>query len=50
MTASKPEVKVHDKLYINGQWTEPAARGLLDVINSTTEDVMGRVPKGTPAD
>jgi acyl-CoA reductase-like NAD-dependent aldehyde dehydrogenase len=50
MTASKPEVKVHDKLYINGRWTAPAARGLLDVINSTTEEVMGRVPEGTPED
>jgi betaine-aldehyde dehydrogenase len=50
MTASKPEVKVHDKLYINGQWTEPAGKGLLDVINSTTEEVMGRVPEGTQED
>src|SRR5256885_15276 len=50
MTASKPEVKVHDKLYINGQWTEPAGKGLLDVINSTTEEVMGRIPEGTAED
>jgi acyl-CoA reductase-like NAD-dependent aldehyde dehydrogenase len=50
MTASKPEVKVHDKLYINGQWTEPTGKGLLDVINSTTEEVMGRVPEGTRED
>src|SRR5438128_4097182 len=50
MTASKPEVKIHDKLYINGQWTEPAGKGFLDVINSTTEEVMGRVPDGTPED
>jgi betaine-aldehyde dehydrogenase len=50
MTASKPEVKVHDKLYINGRWAEPAGRGLLDVTNSTTEEVMGRIPEGTPED
>lgn len=50
MTASKPEVKVHDKLYINGKWVEPAGKGLLDVINSTTEEVMGRIPEGTPED
>ena len=50
MTASKPEVKVHDKLYINGQWAQPAGRGFLDVTNSTTEEVMGRIPEGTPED
>ena len=50
MTASKPEVKIHDKLYINGEWVEPAGTGLLDVINSTTEEVMGRIPEGTPED
>jgi aldehyde dehydrogenase (NAD+) len=50
MTASKPEVKVHDKLYINGEWVEPAGKGLLDVTNSTTEEVMGRIPEGTPED
>ncbi|HEY9231778.1 MAG TPA: aldehyde dehydrogenase family protein, partial [Blastocatellia bacterium] len=43
-------MKVHHKLYINGQWVQPAGTGLLDVINSTTEEVMGRVPEGTPAD
>jgi betaine-aldehyde dehydrogenase len=50
MTASKPEVKVHDKLYVNGKWVEPAGKGLLDVTNSTTEEVMGRIPEGTPKD
>lgn len=50
MTASKPEVKVHDKLYINGEWAEPVGKGLLDVTNSTTEEVMGRIPEGTPED
>ena len=51
MTASiKSEVKVHDKLYINGQWVEPAGKGLLDVTNSTTEEVMARIPEGTAED
>ncbi|HWO00320.1 MAG TPA: aldehyde dehydrogenase family protein [Blastocatellia bacterium] len=51
MTASpKPEVSVHEKLYVNGIWVEPAGKGLLDVINSTTEEVMGRVPEGTVED
>ena len=51
MSASQQtEIKAHDKLYINGQWVEPAGTGRLDVINSTTEEVMGRIPEGTPAD
>lgn len=51
MTASKLEdVKVYDKLYVNGEWIEPAGPGMLDVINSTTEEVMGRIPEGTPED
>ncbi|HJQ67561.1 MAG TPA: aldehyde dehydrogenase family protein [Blastocatellia bacterium] len=43
-------MKVHDKLYINGQWVEPAGKGLLDVTNSTTEEVMARIPEGTAED
>ncbi|MEK6325494.1 MAG: aldehyde dehydrogenase family protein [Acidobacteriota bacterium] len=43
-------MSVHDKLYVNGGWAEPAGKGMLDVINSTTEEVMGRVPEGTPED
>lgn len=51
MTASrKPDVKVYDKLFINGQWVEPASANLLDVIDSTTEEVMARVPEGTVED
>lgn len=51
MTASrKPDVIVHDKLYINGKWVEPAGSGLLEVTNSTTEEVMGRIPEGTAED
>ena len=51
MTAYKESnVIVRDKLYINGKWQAPASSGLLDVVNSTTEEVMGRVPEGTAAD
>ncbi|HEV2667442.1 MAG TPA: aldehyde dehydrogenase family protein, partial [Blastocatellia bacterium] len=46
----KPEVKVHNKLYINGQWVKPNGSGMVDVINSTTEEVMGSVPEGSPED
>jgi aldehyde dehydrogenase (NAD+) len=51
MTASRQaDAMVFDKLYINGAWVAPAGAGTLDVINSTTEEVMGRIPDGTPAD
>ena len=51
MTASRqPDVGVREKLYADGEWVEPAGKGMLDVINSTTEEVMGRVPEGTAED
>ena len=51
MTASKPtSVKEHSKLYLNGEWVQPSGSGTLEVINSTTEEVMGRIPEGTPED
>ena len=51
MTASRqPEISVREKLYVNGQWVEPAGKGMLDVINSTTEEVMGRIPEGNAED
>src|SRR5215468_4828779 len=49
-TTTKPEVKMHDKLYINGQWVKPNGAGMIDVIDSTTEEVMGRVPEGSSED
>src|SRR5215467_4070389 len=42
--------RVHDKLYINGQWVKPNGAGTIDVIDSTTEEVMGRVPEGSSED
>lgn len=42
--------KIHDKLFINGQWVKSAGTGTIDVINSTTEEVMGSIPEGTADD
>jgi acyl-CoA reductase-like NAD-dependent aldehyde dehydrogenase len=39
-----------DSLYIGGEWTAPAADGTIDVVNPATEEVIGRVPEGGPAD
>ena len=43
----------HDKLFINGQWASPAGNAApktIDVINSTTEEVMGHIPEGSADD
>jgi aldehyde dehydrogenase (NAD+) len=44
------EIQVRDKLYINGEWVDPTGSETIDVVNSTTEDVIGRIPQGTPED
>ena len=41
---------VRDKLFIGGEWVEPAGDGSIEVVNPTTEEVIGRVPEGTPDD
>ena len=38
------------KLYVDGAWVTPASDETIDVVNATTEEVMGRIPAGTPAD
>jgi acyl-CoA reductase-like NAD-dependent aldehyde dehydrogenase len=43
-------VDVRKELYIGGRWVQPAGDGDIDVIDSRTEDVMGRVPRGGEAD
>src|SRR5437870_3812609 len=39
-----------DKLYIDGAWVASTGTGGLEVTNSATEEVIGRVPEGTPED
>lgn len=48
--SAKSEVKVYDRFYINGEWVKPRGAGMIDVINSTTEEVMGRIPEGSVED
>jgi aldehyde dehydrogenase (NAD+) len=43
-------VKDQDKLYIDGQWVPSTGSGSIDVINASTEEVMGRIPEGTAED
>jgi aldehyde dehydrogenase (NAD+) len=39
-----------DVLYIGGEWVAPAGTGTLEAISPATEEVVGVVPDGTPAD
>ena len=39
-----------DKLYIDGAWVASTGSGTIDVVNSTTEEVIASVPEGTPED
>ena len=38
------------KLYINGEWIASTGTGTIDVINATTEAVIGTIADGTPED
>ena len=43
-------MQVRDKLYIDGAWVPSTGTKTLEVINSTTEEVMGTIPEGTKDD
>jgi len=49
-TATDDAVRVQDKIYIGGEWVKSSGNGVLEVINATTEQVMGSVPEGTVED
>ncbi len=38
------------ELFIGGEWVPSTGTGSIDVVNPTTEEVMGSVPEGTPED
>ena len=40
----------YDKIYVDGAWIDSEGTGKLEVINSSTEEVMGSIPDGTAAD
>ncbi len=49
-TATDHAVQVREQIYIGGEWVQPAGAGALEVVNATTEQVMGSVPDGTVED
>jgi acyl-CoA reductase-like NAD-dependent aldehyde dehydrogenase len=38
------------KLYINGEWVASTGKDTIDVVNATTEEVIGTIADGTPED
>lgn len=38
------------RLFIDGRWVEPRGAGSFEVVNPSTEAVIGRIPAGEPAD
>ncbi len=43
-------MKVYDKIYVDGAWVSPHGQGQLDVVDSTTEEVMASVPASDATD
>src|SRR5436305_3245340 len=41
---------VRDRLYIGGEWVEPHGSGQFEVVDATTEAVIGTVPAGDAED
>ena len=39
-----------DQLYIDGAWVAPEGTDTIEVVNATTEEVMGSIPAGTAGD
>ena len=42
--ATTAELQVRDKVFIGGEWVEPQGSETIEVVNSTTEEVMGDDP------
>jgi acyl-CoA reductase-like NAD-dependent aldehyde dehydrogenase len=48
--ATAAELQARDRIFIGGEWVEPQSAEKIEVVNSTTEEVMGSIPACTPAD
>jgi len=48
--ATAAELQVRDRIFIGGEWVEPSGADPIEVVNSTTEEVMGTIPGCTPVD
>jgi aldehyde dehydrogenase (NAD+) len=48
--ATAAELQTRDKIFIGGEWVEPSGAEPLEVVNPTTEEVMGTIPGCSPVD
>jgi len=48
--ATAAELQVKDRIFIGGEWAEPSGAEEIEVVNATTEEVMGTVPGCTPVE
>jgi aldehyde dehydrogenase (NAD+) len=48
--ATTAELQVKDRIFIGGEWVEPSGADPIEVVNPTTEEVMGTIPGCSPAD
>ena len=42
--ATAAELQVRDRIFIGGEWVAPSGNEPIEVINATTEEVMGTIP------
>jgi aldehyde dehydrogenase (NAD+) len=50
MTGAQLKETHSRELYIGGRWEPQSGTGSIEVLSASTEDVIGSVPEGTPAD
>src|SRR5260370_26512927 len=50
MTGAQTKTAHAGELYIGGKWQPQAGTGSIDVLSASTEEVIGSVPEGMPAD
>jgi aldehyde dehydrogenase (NAD+) len=48
--ATAAELQVRDEVFVGGEWVEPAGTETIEVVDPTSEEVMGRIPACAPAD
>jgi acyl-CoA reductase-like NAD-dependent aldehyde dehydrogenase len=48
--ATAAELQVKDKVFIGGKWVEPSGADPIEVVNPTTEEVLGTTPGCSPED
>jgi acyl-CoA reductase-like NAD-dependent aldehyde dehydrogenase len=48
--ATAAELQARDTVFIGGEWVKPRGTETLEVVNSSTEEVMGTIPACTAED